>query len=43
MHNARISDPYIDNDIARINMTAGLALIAFGVVLLGEIGWVLFV
>ena len=38
---ARISDRFIDIDIDRINMIAGLALIAFGVVLLGEIGWVL--
>lgn len=38
---ARISDRIVDINIARINMIAGFALIAFGVLLLGELGWVL--
>ena len=38
---SRISDRFAEIDIARINLIAGLALIAFGIVLVGEVSWVL--
>ncbi len=36
---SRISDRFAEIDIARINLIAGLALVAFGVVLIGEVVW----
>lgn len=37
---SRISDRFAEIDIGRINLIAGLALVAFGLVLLGEVLWV---
>jgi len=36
---SRISDRFAEIDMARINLIAGLALIAFGIVLMGEVVW----